>query len=679
MSNNAMERTGRNLPLIFTVRQIKGEAYPEPDILLMRKGKKVSRRTMLQDLCCSHSIPVVRSGLVSHWLRLHNLRDYAFSDICIPNAAFAPSNDIPEQLYNDMESLFPYLSLKNLETALETLLEYKLRRHTGTVLTPEFIINYLLTTSQTIRQAESNQPPTICDPACGYAGFLLPALRFLSAHFSMSPIEAVRRYVYGFDINPESVDIAKIMLQLYLLECGYDPKDVVLNIHCDDSLLESAQDIKCRAGNASGFDILVTNPPYIKLQNLSPDYREHLLLNYPEFSTGSFSTAMLFLVAGYRLLSSSGCLGYITQNNLFTSLAGVEVRRFLSSAECIKRIVSFGHAKVFENASAYTCLIFVSPRRTQAFEYGRLFRNVNSTSLNAVKMSRIAHSTLNPSKWRLVTEEHTHNIKRLETQGTPLGTLCTLRVGFATLKDKVYFVRGDNSSVTGEGPDGSLMDIEPEITRPAIKIAEFDHETDLIGNCRRIIFPYERSNGKYRALTEDVLLKKFPHCYKYLQLWRQHLGTRDKGLRKIEPWYAWGRTQCMDAPAPKLLTKTFSDHPNFLYDSTESLFCNGYAVFPKTPESSLFEPRYPLRVVQAILDSAIMDYYLRLTSFQIEGDYQCYQKNFIERFAIPVFSEKEQEMVLNLTGAERDRFLCAKYELDHEAVAKLLVESEEEL
>ena len=641
----------------------------------MRKGKKTSYCTMLQNLYCNYPVTVVRSALVTHWLRLHALRDYPLADLCLTNTVFASSDDIPNQLTNDIELLFPSLPLKTLETVLENLLEYKLKRETGTVLTPEFIINYLLKTCKDFRQGNLTQVPTICDPACGYAGFLIPAIRFLTSHYALSPVEAARKYVYGFDINPESVDIAKVMLRLHIIESGHDPKGIVLNLYAGDSLLERPQDIKMRAGIANGCDILVTNPPYIKLQNLSPDYRSRLLNAYPEFSNGSFSAAMLFLIAGYRLLSTSGCLGYITQNNLFTSLAGVEVRRFLSEAECLKRIVDFGHAKVFKKASAYTCLIFVSPERTQTFEYGRLFRTVNATSLEALKLSNIAHNTLNPSKWRLVTAEHSDNIKRLEIQGTPLGTLYAIRVGFATLKDRVYFVRGDNRSVTGDGPEGNLFEIEQEITRPAIKIAEFDQESELIGNHRRVIFPYERTNGKYRAISEDALLKRFPHCYKYLELWREHLETRDKGLRKIEPWYAWGRTQCMDAPGPKLLTKTFSNHPNFLYDSTDSLFCNGYAVFPKTTESVLFEPSYPLKLIQVVLNSAIMDYYLRLTSFQIEGDYQCYQKNFIERFTIPGLSEKEQENVLSVTGVERDKFLCSKYELDYEVVAEFLQES----
>ena len=89
----------------------------------------------------------------------------------------------------------------------------------------------------------------------------------------------------------------------------------------------------------------------------------------------------------------------------------------------------------------------------------------------------------------------------------------------------------------------------------------------------------------------------------------------------------------MEAKGPKLLTKTFNAGPNFMFDPSNSLFCNGYSVSLRDDED-LFANGFSLRAVQAVLNSPLMDYYARLTSFQIDGNYQCFQKNFIERFCI---------------------------------------------
>jgi hypothetical protein len=69
-----------------------------------------------------------------------------------------------------------------------------------------------------------------------------------------------------------------------------------------------------------------------------------------------------------------------------------------------------------------------------------------------------------------------------------------------------------------------------------------------------------------------------------------------------------------------------------------------------------------------------MDYYLRLTSFQIEGDYQCYQKNFIERFSIVSLSKNEMVELLEMDCEGGNKFLCRKYSLDYEAVQSVLNE-----
>ena len=115
---------------------------------------------------------------------------------------------------------------------------------------------------------------------------------------------------------------------------------------CCDSLLTPAADLLSLAGVDNGFDVVASNPPYVKLQNLSPDYREQLEAQFHPFIKGSYSLSLLFLIAGYRMLGEDGQLAFITQNNLFTSLAGEPIRHLLQQQGCLRRILDFGHADV---------------------------------------------------------------------------------------------------------------------------------------------------------------------------------------------------------------------------------------------------------------------------------------------------------------------------------------------
>ena len=60
-----------------------------------------------------------------------------------------------------------------------------------------------------------------------------------------------------------------------------------------------------------------------------------------------------------------------------------------------------------------------------------------------------------------------------------------------------------------------------------------------------------------------------------------------------------------------------------------------------------------------------MEYYVDKTSVSIEGGYPCYQKNFIEKFSIPRFTEEEIATLRSINEpAKINEFLIAKYQLN---------------
>lgn len=69
-----------------------------------------------------------------------------------------------------------------------------------------------------------------------------------------------------------------------------------------------------------------------------------------------------------------------------------------------------------------------------------------------------------------------------------------------------------------------------------------------------------------------------------------------------------------------------------------------------------------LATLGKILNSGIMEYYIKQTSVSIEGGYPCYQKNFIELFGIPNFTPTEITF-LNKESDKKslDCFLIKKY------------------
>ena len=549
-----------------------------------------------------------------------------------------------------------------MEAAFEALYPTAQKREQGVVYTPPHITDYLVREGMKMGGRLFGKTTRICDPCCGGAAFILAAARYLEKQHGVPPESALQEHIWGFDCDEAALENTQVLAELFLAQRGRPLHGVRLNLHRCDVFTLDVEKFLPEVGVPDGFDLVATNPPYVKLQNLPDAYRSELIERYTGLASGSFSLAMLFLIAAQELLSSKGCLAVITQNNLFTSLAAEEVRRRLQTKRSIRRVVDFGHQKVFPNASAYTCLIFITDTPKSDIEYDVIREPVTQRTLDGMTFSSVPYEGLEPGKWRLAKTRDLDCLRRIEQAGTPLGELAPIRVGFATLKDRVFLVEKHRDVILARSLSGALVEIESEITKPAVKIADMDSESSFDGNRLHIICPYERRGGRSRLFTEDEMRKRFPLALAYLRECQPLLASRDKGNKTYDGWYAWGRTQGMEATGPKLLTKTFSKGPNFMLDPSDQLFCNGYAVFP--PSATLFGPALPIEALQRILNSVVMFFFARMTSFQIEGGYECYQKNFIERFGIPRLETHESSALARMAQSEADYWLCKRYGLD---------------
>jgi len=460
----------------------------------------------------------------------------------------------------------------------------------------------------------------ICDPACGSGLFIIDIIEEFLIKFGN--INEISKSIYFYDIDKTSVAITLTNIYCHLIKTGHFDESIRFNAKCIDFF-----DVNER------FDYIITNPPYVKLQNIPDEQRLKLRNKYPEIFTGSIGLASLFLMKIHDSLRDNGITGLITQNNIFTSNSGKILRKLIQSH--ILNIDNFGSEKIFDEVTAYTCLLYLTKEENKEFGYRKINTLVdfkeNTTTINS--------SELKYEKWRLGTDSERKNLKNMESKGLPLGDVCRIWVGIATQFDKAFTVHKSEGIWYGLSPDGTKMQVENSIVKKLIKISDFNSSKELEKNSRGVIYPYEIKSKKAIAITEESLIIEYPNTYTYLKTWKNELLLRDKGKSLNTDWFKWGRTQSMIPVSGKLLTKTFSHGPSFFFDESDALFSNGYALTIKTQG-------FLLEFVEQVLNSDIFWEYAKLTSFEIGGDYQCYQKNFIERFCIPKISvEKQMELI----------------------------------
>ncbi len=551
-------------------------------------------------------------------------------------------------------------NITDLVNIFELLVPHNDKKINGAFFTPKLITDFMV--SQTITSSSQK----ICDPSCGCGAFLIAAAIFISNKFKKDIIDIIEENLYGIDIAEYSVRRAKILLSLLALNNSEDKENIQFNLGAADSLALDWKKLFPEISKGGGFDVVMGNPPYVKFQDLTKNLREALYRDWRTLKTGNYNLYFAFFELGVGLIKADGVLGYITPNNYFTSLAGVQLREYLESKRLIQKIIDFNHLKLFE-AQTYTCITFLKKERDPFFYYERVDDYEVLNHLNKLRYSKIYFRDLENKKWRLLRNTDQENIKIIESTGKKLGDIVDIRVGIATCKDSVYFIDGGTlkKDYYLKSYKGKEYQIEKSITKSIAKISDFRIRNDVVKNNRRIIFPYQKINGKVEVIEEKEFKQLYPRCYEYLLAAKTELATRDKGRIDYPEWYAYARTQGLNFFGKKLLTPTFSSEPRFLLEGDEnSLFCNGYAIYlaEKPNLFSDIEQQLDLDALAKILNSRVMDYYIKRTSVSIEGGYPCYQKNFIELLGIPDFTLGELSF-LNSEGDKKniDNFLIEKY------------------
>ena len=548
----------------------------------------------------------------------------------------------------------------DLVSAFELLIPKDDRKLNGAFFTPSVITNFMAD------ELISSSDTKVCDPSCGCGAFLIAACEKFKKKFKKSIGDVIENNIFGVDILDYGVRRCKLLLSLLALVHGEDKKNFNFNIYTADSLTAGWKKLFPSIFRDGGFDVVIGNPPYVKYQDLPSELRKNLYDDWGTLKKGTYNLYFAFFELGLTIMKDSGRLAYIVPNNYFTSLAGFHLRSHLQNHKFIEKIIDFNHLKIFK-VQTYTCITFLSKRPRENFLYERIESYPSLDSLKNIKFSSIKYGDLNAKKWRLLRKEDQLNIKKIENQPNKLGGLADIRVGIATCKDSVYFINGKTlkNGFYQKEYNGKTYHIENNIARPITKISDFENQDDFGGNSRMIIFPYVIAGGVANIIAEENLKKKFPGCYEYLLAARAELESRDKGKGEYPVWYAYARTQGLNFTGKKLLTPTFSVRPRFIFDAKEeALFCNGYGIYERGGAQLALSQNINLGILKKILNSKVMDYYITKTSFTIEGGYPCYQKNFIELFGIPNFTEKEFSYLERENLQDRiDGFLIKKYEL----------------
>ena len=269
------------------------------------------------------------------------------------------------------------------------------KKYGGEVFTPPSMVCTMLDIMWYTAQNSAILKQHIIDNSCGDGAFLIEIVKryatcYLKDGTADGLEDALGTYIHGIEINPENYDRCIENLDKTLEGLG-------LNIH-------PIWDV--RHGNALEIDVydgkmdyVVGNPPYVRVHNIkgvddelyesifkqpagsegyaAPEasryifseksdyyslgvtlaslFEGHYIFESLDFcKKGSTDLYLAFYDIGFRMLSDTGMLCYISPSGWLKGPAGKAMRQYVKERRNLISVFDFGKADIFEGKSAYT-------------------------------------------------------------------------------------------------------------------------------------------------------------------------------------------------------------------------------------------------------------------------------------------------------------------------------------
>jgi type I restriction-modification system DNA methylase subunit len=386
-----------------------------------------------------------------------------------------------------------------------------------------------------------------------------------------------------------------------------------------------------------GFDVVIGNPPYERIQVMqanAPEAAEFLKANYRAAASGNFDIYVCFIERGLELLNANGFFGYICPHKFFQAEYGEPVRKLLSEGKHVRQIVSFGDQQVFTQASTYTCLLFLEKAAQERGHFIKVDDLDEWRATGAAASGKISPATFAGDQWNFVLGNGAELFAKLNENAIRLRDVAErIAQGIRTSANPIYVL--DVVSMNDSTVTAFSEQLQREVKLERKAIAPFLQGQDIrhyvLETCSKVvILPYQIKAGRAELIAETQLKKKFPLVYDYLLQNKKLLEEREEGRFSGDGWYAYGRLQNVDLMMlPKILVPDIANFASFAFDDAgEFAFASGYGITLK--EDAKESPAYLL----GLLNSNLLDFYLKQVSTTMRGGYFRYFTQFIEQLPI---------------------------------------------
>jgi type I restriction-modification system DNA methylase subunit len=577
----------------------------------------------------------------------------------------------------------------------------------------------------------------VCDPAVGSGAFPVGMMtEIVRARCALTPYfndvherapyffkrHAIQSCLYGVDIDPGAVEIAKLRLWLSLVVDEEDVKQIRPLPNLDYKIvwgnslysfpfrprgLAEIEDLKTEFFNETdhnrkaslkekiderigrllddsektlghrlqfdfnlyfsevfhrkdGFDVALGNPPYLNVELVSKADKDYFARAYTTFYK-RFDVFGLFFELALKRLVHQGTVTFIVPQQIFNNLSYKKLRGLMLSNRWLDEVLYLGDG-IFEAANNDVCVLFLKKPKVDRI------RLVNALDFDRRKVSEVSPNYF---------DKFSGLISFSDDSSSPGLFDKLLDPKLERVKDRFHvfqgIVTGNNEAYILSEDQIKAARIEDELLHPVLLGRDF--EKWFIRNTdRRILY-----------IDGDTDLKAFPHAEIWLLPFRGELKQRRECERGIIPWYSlqWPRDRVQLDATPRIIVQgtrnprlrerivaTLDDEA--LYGTQGLNF-----IVPKMASS-------PTYLLLAILNSSAINHLFatKFLNVAIKAEYlkdiavpkaSADQERELESLVKKILATKKRDPEADISAqvAEIDRQVYALYGLTKEEIARV--------
>ncbi len=412
-------------------------------------------------------------------------------------------------------------------------------------------------------QPDLSVPPghlRILDPACG-DGELLLAIQRVAAQI----LPGVSVSLVGYDLDPDAITVARERAGARGIEVEWHQGD----------FLQAARELP-----RGSFDAVITNPPYVRTQQLGQATAQLLAAEFG--LTGRIDLTHPFVVLVPSLLRHEGVLGLLCSNRFLSTNAGANVRSVFQTSLDPVELYDLGDTKLFSAAVLPAIVIALNHRAqtstpcsfTTAYEDetasvadadatplyealvgGREQLVAHDGRVIAIRSGSLIQSSSTAEPWRLANGSGDEWLRAVEAATwQTFGEVAKIRVGIKTTADGV-FISDDWDNVVPKPEEQLLL---PLITHDNLTPWQVsDHLTT------QVLYPYDLLKDK-RTLLD---MSEFPCAMAYFDAHAERLKGRKYVIDGGRQWFEiWVPQKPSSWAFPKIVFPDISVQARFALD-----------------------------------------------------------------------------------------------------------------